>query len=1072
MYIKLGKTAINSVANTNDFMIVSELVDSGLSYESPVLVRTVNELDIWFTQDFKERDYMVELLNRGLTLFLYRPISTKSESSYEDQIDYDSYVPVMYPGAFNVTYNNENVTYLNGQVYYISESLEIPNQFIDYITECKINDKLKYRIGTAEDYTYIRWVWTNEEKTDGELKYFEKSIFPDSTSITLPYTVLGSIFNGYLELGDMIRVNIIPNSESEPEIIITYQEQGETKNLNYIINPEKTIITIQINNENVMECLKTDGLTFSGSGYEIESGEIIESQFGYQEYKMGAEITYITEIDFPNMTTIKTRDDIKINVISRVDGGESEPYVWYDDQFVKASLLPQNLENTSKSLNHRSTLLISRENLLEPSFIPYSCPEYMTGETELGIYSNEGKKWEGYNAISDGDVVINREEITKENQTLVYSISFPTSLPSNSDINSNDPEDYRFFILPVPIKSYQTSKMTMGGVLIYSGTMKTAIREELISKFARNRSIEYRGGVDTWIEVDPGLSITQALQFISHKLLDEYGIYNTVSGRTLKDIYKTDSSSTQSVYQVPMTEFTTIPGITFEVNRIANECILFNSIKNVKGIEFWSRTIGGIKDYDIEGNIKVEIEELDENYYRLTLSRYDYSEVYEGWTSGVFGEERIDYQIMNSSKLVYCNLYNSNLLAGTYYLRGGERETYTTEMWKEGLKRIFDLDVDNVFPDFFLVPNVKSYTNLDAGERNDVTFLPIYQTFLQYASEFSCQFLIQNSDINAEELGFDYREYTQKEYPMIKLSTPPTPDYTYNENTIYKWGTGNYVITNENKEVVPFDPMTYYICTVEGESEKTYLETNEEGNVSVFINRQYTIYRFNTSETEYYYKVTGQYGYDITGTAQGRSVLNQFINGNEYYLNYTDDTYNYLIYFYRGMTVYGSARPGYYAFLEGLLTNYYTVSSKVISYNQPTQNPYETENIEIKLQKYKSNYLVCNNQEYYYKKYQNGDKYEMTLWMRFTAGRIARELQKNKWSYLSLKFDGQMERTIDTILQNIVGSFAIVNKIEITKFIKDESKHALTINVNTYVNDLISNNLNLNITINYNNLNN
>ena len=61
MYIKLGKTAIKYVANTNDFMIVSELIDSGLSYESPVLVRSVNELDIWFTQDFEERDYLVEL---------------------------------------------------------------------------------------------------------------------------------------------------------------------------------------------------------------------------------------------------------------------------------------------------------------------------------------------------------------------------------------------------------------------------------------------------------------------------------------------------------------------------------------------------------------------------------------------------------------------------------------------------------------------------------------------------------------------------------------------------------------------------------------------------------------------------------------------------------------------------------------------------------------------------------------------------------------------------------------------------------------------------------------------------
>ena len=473
-----------------------------------------------------------------------------------------------------------------------------------------------------------------------------------------------------------------------------------------------------------------------------------------------------------------------------------------------------------------------------------------------------------------------------------------------------------------------------------------------------------------------------------------------ITGNIIKDIYRLNSGK---LIPIPITEFTNSKKVEFKVNSIANEAILFNTSKIYRGIEFWSKTIGGIKNYDIDGIIKVKIEEIEENYYRLTISRYDYSEVFEGYTTGVFGEERIDFKITNQSNLVHCNLYNKKLIPGTYELLGGEIETSTPEMWQKGISCIFDENVDNVFPDFYLIPNIQSYTSLEEAEENDSNFLPIYKTFLTYASRSSCQFLIQNSDITLDgTFGCSLIE-----------SIPVTP---YKSNTVYSWKVGN---------------------------QEQYLVTNETG-------------------------------LNITGTAKGKTILKGWKTGNEYYLNYTKDTSNYLIYFYRGMSILGEeiTRPGYYAFLSGLLTNYYVISSKVISYDQPSDNPYITEKIEVALQNYKSNYLVCNNQEYYYKKYLNGDNYEMTLWMRFTAGRIFRELQKNKWNFLSQKFNGQMKRTIESTLQAIVDNFFIVRSINLTDFEKDESKNMLTLSIDTYVNDLINNNLNLNITINYSNINN
>ena len=76
MYIRLGKTKINYTSpDYDDFMIFAEVPDVSMSYEKPILVHTKDELDIWFGRNFKDRDYFDELLESGVTLFLYKPVS-------------------------------------------------------------------------------------------------------------------------------------------------------------------------------------------------------------------------------------------------------------------------------------------------------------------------------------------------------------------------------------------------------------------------------------------------------------------------------------------------------------------------------------------------------------------------------------------------------------------------------------------------------------------------------------------------------------------------------------------------------------------------------------------------------------------------------------------------------------------------------------------------------------------------------------------------------------------------------------------------------------------------------------
>ena len=90
MYIKLGSVNLQYYQETNAWMIMAEVLDSGMSFERPVLVRTTEELDIWFGKDFPDYSYMQELLNMGVVLYLYKPISTKTTGG-DDYIDLDEY---------------------------------------------------------------------------------------------------------------------------------------------------------------------------------------------------------------------------------------------------------------------------------------------------------------------------------------------------------------------------------------------------------------------------------------------------------------------------------------------------------------------------------------------------------------------------------------------------------------------------------------------------------------------------------------------------------------------------------------------------------------------------------------------------------------------------------------------------------------------------------------------------------------------------------------------------------------------------------------------------------------------
>ncbi len=66
---------------------------------------------------------------------------------------------------------------------------------------------------------------------------------------------------------------------------------------------------------------------------------------------------------------------------------------------------------------------------------------------------------------------------------------------------------------------------------------------------------------------------------------------------------------------------------------------------------------------------------------------------------------------------------------------------------------------------------------------------------------------------------------------------------------------------------------------------------------------------------------------------------------------------------------------------------------------------------------------------------------------------------------------GVVETEIKNTLRKINSRFSIVSYIGLTKFSPNLSENSLEITIETYVRDLMSNNMTLDITINYNEIN-
>ena len=822
MYIKLGAINLQYYQDTSDWVILGEILDSGMSYEKPILVRTTDELDIWFGKDFKDYSYMQELINMGVVLYLYKPISNQTcgDDSY---IDLDSYE------------ENDNACLNNSEIIWASKVISFPEKY-----------KFHYNTG-------------NKIKVVG-LK----------TSTTGDLVITEDISGRKFCTEDIVREDILPS-------------------LSYIY---KSPIKFKVNNSDSFWIYNTGCINIKGSDHDwvskvIDSPEKYKFKYYNEITEIGLKINSDGSLSASKNTLDKsfcTNKIINDEIISQL----SE--IYQGKNILDIDLLPQNINLTSSSSNNRDTLIVSKPLL--GNNLDFTYLDYNSVEGEFGIYQNKELIKSLPDINSGYKAEINMEKVSEGYQSLMFKIT-GTSISS---------EDY--FVFPDASHGLDTSKWRL-----YYNNIDN-IPSDVKNMFS----------TDKHIQVSNLTNLIDKLRQIGYNVIEiERGKSYYLYSKTI----------------IPVTNFYRSTNISVTPEIKITEAVLSRYITT--GIEVVSKTIGRSSEFE-DDLIQFIVEKSNDNY-RITISRYSYSEIFEGSLKYIPGEQRLDNLISQQSKLIRCNFYGEELKTGTYYLRGATIEETTPEMYKYSLRQMLSTEYNEpVYSDYFLIPDKYKYTS-NIAEDNP------YQLFLDYSKEVGCQFLIENKD---------YR----------------------------------------------------------------LLENSEKG---------------------------------------------------DYVYNLTNDEENRLVYFFKSMTYNYEERPGYYAYLRGLLLNEYSISVKDILYETPTKDAFLVDDIEEQLIQYKSNYLVCDNQTYFYKDYQDGESFVTTGWTRFIVGKIYRELQKNSGKILGQQMLGKVRSNISDLLTSISRGFSIVKSIGITEFEPSENGRSLKVTIETIMNDLVKSDVSLDITVNYNN---
>ena len=870
-YLKLGNTHIQyGHENTYDRLILSQIVDSGCSYKSPKLIRSIEDLELFFGKSYEDYEYHRELLTSGATLYLYKPITDNYlflKSDISGWIDFSGYIRFSY-------------------IDYSDNSYRFPKSNEEYYTETDFDSN-----GNLIYYDINEILLRAENKSETLEKYRETKVFSSVTELPKKGTVL--------------------TKENEKFIFTVIEDEGP---LDYYYD--------DLLDEYV--CLSKLPQMLDASNYA--TGKL-------------------------NRDTLRLTTKSWVNNLRNIDA-------------------ETNVSDRDKESNMEINywLVDTSYPVIDHCNPRYSSRNYTPTYPDLPEILNDAKQKKQLfsSIVGKGDY------LGGDIYSLAYTFDF--SEVSIDNLKSGD-----YIVMSDP--TYQ------GGSIFYFGNPEDApvIGDNEV------------GGVQKY-KINIELDSSDPIGLLMETILSE----RKLEGETTKQRHSNwylGSKEGEHIYHIwningitPNTQFFNIPGLKVKPDIQLTQDILSVLTEDYWRIEFYGKTIGpGDED------IKVKIEKLDDynsERYRITISRYSYSEVFEGNLYLTEDNiETLEHIINSNSKLVECRV-RKKIIKREYLQYNKE----TGKLERSG---------DAVFSKF---------TPEDESDG-----LPEGEWYLKRAIK---------------------ETYTQEDYfrslTEMKRETKIKEDFLLIPD-IKPWGLDTYT--------------------------KKIFEYTESVNTQALI--------VNHGE---------DYTKNILADSKGRSL----------------DLENRLVFFLEDILINWNKRPGYYVFLRGILGQGYTLPITGIQYPRIYQkiDPRTKEiivrafwlNDEIPedytlaiedpysdyskvLEKFKCNYLVFNNHNYYYRKlfsHQGNNKYKMTILSKYCQSHVTRVAEREFTQFLGYIYSGDMMEEMTKILKRIVYWNKIINKLDIQYVEADPENQTMDIHLSLKIREITEKDVTLGVILNFN----
>lgn len=1122
MFIRLGDTKINyRTASTNKYMIFSEVVNSALSYETPVVINTIAELNALFSKDFDDYIYLKRLLETygNLGLYLYKPLSPVV-SNKEGFIDYESYTVI-----------NPYTVFIPGEDYidYFTEWKETTGMALQVFRDSQDYSKgIKYLVylggGQWQEIQSPVSVFKGEAVTIDKLSQFEELRDSDEVCIKL-----GNDLWVYCDSFGFIAEKELPQNLADVKNSESLDNRStlfipETTDLDYVQPEYKTgkglgIFTYSglpklslsdINTEKIRNTRETLALRFSGSfegdgtlGFLIVSGgkripvTITTSSTPPAIFNESAESKILSCQNLKEELKTRCREiDNKLEVIEDKNGdlvlcGKAFIDVGYNtftdsnitpDFNVSQSIIFNSLDNT-KGVQIWSKTIGGTDEFDEDGVIKVQI-EKSTEEDYLIIISRYDyiETFQGKIVNEVGvdrlDHIVSREskliymQIKGEVKTGTYYLSRGTYtknyLPrdwmnSLEAMFGDDTRDIKSDFLLIPnIRDYTTS-LTGGRDSSYYPEYETILDYCVKGNFQaliQNNDSEYK---------------YKKVSKLSEVEIEENTIYHVYND--LETDYTSYFEEFESLYlskSATLTYNTRLKDSTYEGKSVRTIVFSENCTKE-ETVKVGPYTLGDNIDW-VTLNSTTGTATVKKNTGKIRAAIIKAVCTYEG-----------NNYVKNLLLVQKGKDYKANLAALTMYSSGGTENISTATGYN--LSELVEC---------YLASEV-DWATFDPSSTT-LTFEPNYETeeraVLVY-SRWKRGEVTEEYFIMVSQFGSNYKEVSLECNPSLYMPllsrtnsatvTPMAPitlkvgesiisdiELTYILNENFGWTNyfyDGYALQFKNDSafsqniIVPFrDLGTVGNC----EEQNFIVEPGEVKEIKV-VKAGPNLFSWKELEVvENGYWISDENG-NLSKYFDQEEITEAFYGG-DYCYNYTGDTTNRLIYFYRPVyTRFESYKyPGYCIFLDGIMTGNYSGKVDYIMYNPPVENPYIEEPIESVLEKYRSNYLVYDGIRYYYKKYLEPENKVTSIFLRFVLGKITREIFKRKNKFIGEKIMGRIKQAIVDTLLEIESNFSIIDHVRLAEFESNLSSNTVNIKISTAVKTLVDKNIVLNITLNLN----